>query len=144
MVAELWSVQFSSAQDRIQQRTEHIVDALDKKLTDSLWAVTRNRDKETRQTRVTRVKSEKLIDKVQNEIVQLVEDGTVPSSEPAWHVVNTAEVEQPDSIHRAGRSQSDRQEVQRWIGHEPATNHCETVPNHHEDCAEKESVHPQK
>ena len=27
-----------------------------------------------------------------------------------------------------------RQEAQRWIGHEPATNHCETVPSHHEDC----------
>ena len=58
--------QSSSAQDRIQQRTERIVDVLDKKLTDSLWAVASNRDrkhKETRQTGVTRVKSEELIDK---------------------------------------------------------------------------------
>ena len=51
------SAQSSSAQDRIQQRTEQVVDALDKKLTDSLWAVTRNCDKETRQA--TQVKTDK-------------------------------------------------------------------------------------
>ena len=47
---------------------------------------------------------------------------------------------------RAERSQSvdGRQEVQRWIGRESATNHCETVPNHLEDCAVKESVLPEK
>ena len=40
---------------------------------------------------------------------------------------------------RAGRSQSvdGRQVVQCWIGHEPATNFCETEPSHHEDCRER-------
>ena len=44
-----------------------------------------------------------------------------------------------NTIHGAGRSQSvdGRQTVQCWIGHEAATNHCETVPNHHEDCRER-------
>ena len=108
----------------------------------SLWAVTRNRDKETRQA--TQVKSEELNDKVQNEIVQLVDDEQCPAQNPrdtsSTHCRGgTARHHSRDrekSIHR--------REVHRWIGRETATNHCETVPSHHEDCAEKEFVPPEK
>ena len=52
---------------------------VDKKLTDSLWAVASNRDREHKETRqATWVKSEELIDEAQNEIVQLVEDEQCP------------------------------------------------------------------
>ena len=58
------------------------VDTMDKKLTDSLWAVA----KETLLTLVTRqatqVKSEELIIKVQNELVHLVEDEQRPVQNP--------------------------------------------------------------
>ena len=70
--------QSSSAQPG--SSSEQNDDTLDTKLTDSLWAVASNRDREHKETRLTlvtrqatQVKSEELIDQVQTEIVQLVE-----------------------------------------------------------------------
>ena len=80
MVAEPRSVQFSSRQD---PSSEQNVDALDKKLTDSLWAVASNRDREHQETRqATQVKSAELIDKAQNEIAQLMEEEQYPGQNP--------------------------------------------------------------
>ena len=79
MVAEPCSVQFSSVRSSSEQNKSFNAD---KKLTDSLWAVACNRDREHKETRLTleatQIKSEELIDKVQNEIVQLVEDEECP------------------------------------------------------------------
>ena len=109
-----------STLDRIQQRTEQVVDALDKKLTDSLWAVASNRDSKHKETRqATQVKSEDLINKVQDEIVQLVEDKQCPVQNPHYHTTRKA-------VYRL--------EAQSNVGHDTAMNHC----------AEKESVHPEK
>ena len=90
-------------------------------------------DREHKETRLTleatQIKSEELINKVQN---------PRNTSSTQWRcnssTTTSARREKPDG----------REEVQCWIGHEPATNYCETVPNHHEDCVEKESVHPEK
>ena len=64
-----------SIQDTIQQRTEQVVDALDNKLTVSLCAVACHSERKHKETRqATLVQSKELIDKVQNEMVQLMED----------------------------------------------------------------------
>ena len=58
----------------------------DKKLTDSLWTVTRNSDREHKETRLalgtTQIKSEEFIYKIQNEIVQIVENEQCPVQNP--------------------------------------------------------------
>ena len=122
-------VQLQTGSSREQNKS-----SMDKKLTDSLWAVTRNRDKETRQA--TQVK-ERGVDR------QLVEDEQCPVQNPRDTSSTQYVLNRPTPSTRKEKS-NNRQEVQRWIGHEPATNHGETVPNYHEDCAEKESVHPEK
>ena len=85
-VAEPCSVQFSSA----RSSTEENDDTLDKKLTDSSWAVANNGDREHKETRLTleatQIKSEELINK---------------SSKPAEHVINTMEMKQLYNTIRA-------------------------------------------
>ena len=107
MVAELSPVQLKTGSSSEQKQ---IVDALDNKLTDSLWAVTRNRDSETRQA--TQVNSEELIDTVQNEIVQLFQDEQCP----AQNLRNTSSTQwrwnSPTPFRRREKSFY-RQEVQR-------------------------------
>ena len=70
--------------------SEQNVDTMDKKLTDNLWAVASNRDRENEEAwstlvtrQATQVKSEELIDEVLNHLFYLVEDEQRPSSEPA-------------------------------------------------------------
>ena len=77
--------------------------------TDSLWAVASSRDREHRDTLDSGEHSDQ---------ERGVDRGKAQPS-----------TRRENSIYR--------QEVQRWIGHEAATNHCETVPNHHEDCRER-------
>ena len=74
------------SQDPALNRT----DTLDKKLTDSLWAVASNGDRKQKETRLTleatQIKSEELINK---------------SSKPAEHVINTMEMKQLYNTIRA-------------------------------------------
>ena len=73
----------SPVQLKTGSSSEQNVDALDKKLTDSLWAVACNRDREHKEARqAAQVKSGELLDKAENEIAQLVEDEQCPVRNP--------------------------------------------------------------
>ena len=70
-----------STRDRIHQRTEQIVQR--RQEVDGQFVGSRKQPRQRHaNTFVTRVKSEELIDKVQNEIVQLVEDEQCPAQNP--------------------------------------------------------------
>ena len=144
MVAEPCSVQ--SAQPG--SSSEQNVDELDKKLTDSLWAVASNRDREHKETRQAGGPGSRARSSSTKSRMRSYSSWKTNSAQLRTRVTHQQHSGDETAQHhpRAGRSQSvdGRQEMQRWIGHEPATNHFETVPNHHEDCAEKEFVHPEK
>ena len=109
--------------------SEQDVDELGKKLTDSLWAVASNSDREHKETRQaggpdSRVRSSST--KSRNEIVHLVEDEQCPAQSPRNTSSTQWRWKSPTPLTRREKSIY-RQEVQRWIGHEPATNHCERI-----------------
>ena len=117
MVAEPCSVQPAQLGSSSEQNK---LSNADKKLTDSLWAVASNRDREHKETgltlEATQIKSEELFDKVQNE-----------SSYISWKTISARTRVTHLSHNRGGKARHhsrNRQEVQRWIGHEPATDHA--------------------
>ena len=111
----------SPVQLKTGSSSEQNVDAVDKKLTDSLWAVASNRDREHQETRqATQVMSAELIDKAQNEIAQLMEEEQYPGQNPR----NTSSTQwrwnSPTPSTRREKSVDGLQAAQCWMGHEAA------------------------